>query len=180
MPGFPPASAKPAEGMPPASAKDVVVLVDSEPVGAQLLLDGAPIGDTPRNVTLAGGKPGTITIRKHGYAEQSVVLDGKSDARRIVRLVRVATKDPHAGAKELPKPPPAVEPARPAPPPAPPNPRTVAPAPSRLAPPPLVASPPMVPPPPGARPVPRPPGKRAHDPYERVDDSKKSDVMNPY
>ncbi|MEO6951952.1 MAG: protein kinase [Polyangia bacterium] len=95
-------------------AKDVTILIDSEPARAEILRGDVRFGDTPANIVLVGGKAETIVLRKAGYVTQAVTLKDDSDARKIVRLARVASTRP----KDTPPPfttaptktPPAVKP----------------------------------------------------------------------
>ena len=139
------------------------VIVDSVPPGAKIYVDGVAVADTPEAVKVEKGKTKLVVLKKDGYVDQEQTIDPQKSHKLLVKLehpkkAAVAQKGAKPG--KLPAPPPA----QPDPPPK--------------------ASPPVVTAPQKAPPTVTAPPPRRHkqvDPYERVDEPKKSnDVLNPY
>ncbi len=169
----------------PPPAKAEAVLIESVPSRAKVLQDGKEIAETPHPFVLHSGEKVTVTLVKEGYVSQSVDLDVDKGKKVLIRLekdkvegpetkpvaakperkltpkelraLQKAGKSAPAGTKGLPKPPPI--------------PTTATPQPTTTPPP--ATTQPFQP----LTPVKKPPKK---DPYERLDEKKGSEIMNPY
>jgi serine/threonine-protein kinase len=146
---------------PPAPVMEEVI-VDSVPPGAKIVVDGVALGDTPETVKVEQGKTKSVTLKKDGFVDSEQTVDPGKTHKLLVRLERV--KKAVVAAK-------GGKPAKlPAPPPASLDPPVK---------PPVVTAPPVHQPPVAHQPPPK--KKKVVDPYERVDEPKKSnDVLNPY
>ncbi len=120
VPALPTPRPAPApQSAPPPSLKgaaEVEVLVDSIPNGATLLIDGNTVAFTPEVIKVEEGMRHTVTLRKSGYRERTLVLDPLQERKVIVRLER------HGGSSEHSLPPPSLPlPRGPEPPVSPPE-----------------------------------------------------------
>jgi hypothetical protein len=140
------------------------VIVDSIPPGAKIFVDGVAIADAPEAIKVEKGKTRLVVLKKDGYADKEQTADPSVTRKLLVRLDKLKRSAGSSGkvsapAKtKLPTPPPvALDP--------PPKSPPVAATPSKL---PVATSPE------------RPKKKKVVDPYERVDEKKGGDVLNPY
>lgn len=92
-----------AAGTPEASvAERLQVVLAVEPLDAHVFREGQDLGQSPVIVSLDSGGEVTLQIRRDGYEDQTVVLDG-SEPRRSIKLNR-KTKETAEHAKPKPKP----------------------------------------------------------------------------
>lgn len=182
----------PSSPSPVPPGKGEAVLIESLPPHAKVLLDGKEVAETPHPFVLQAGEKVTVKLAKDGYVSQTVDLDLGKGKKVLVRLekdkddempaAKPAAKfdeKPPAKGDERPPPPPVSEDKQPG--------RFRPGLASKLPRPPPVAV--VVQPTPTPVPTPTPtltptpvPKKtvRAKDPYERLDEKKGSEIMNPY
>jgi tRNA A-37 threonylcarbamoyl transferase component Bud32 len=98
-----PAAAVPATTAAAPTGKQV--LLAAEPIDAHVFRDGADLGQSPVMLSVEGGKPMALEIRREGYKPDKITIDG-SNPREIVKLDKIA----RAGAAYRP-PPKKAEPA---------------------------------------------------------------------
>jgi hypothetical protein len=60
------------------------VLVSSNPAGAEVWIDGTNRGITPATLQLAKDKSHTLTLRRSGYTDQTVVINRKLSATYLI------------------------------------------------------------------------------------------------
>jgi hypothetical protein len=156
-----PPVAQPAVAKPP-ELEDVIV--DSIPPGAKIFVDGVAVADAPEAIKVEKGKTRLVVLKKDGYADKEQTADPSVTRKLLVRLEKLKRSGGSGGKvsappkSKLPTPPPvALDP--------PPKSPPVAATPSK---PPVATSPD------------RPKKKKVVDPYERVDEKKGGDVLNPY
>jgi serine/threonine protein kinase len=166
----PPAAATGAAQVPPVEQPVVVkapeledVIVDSIPPGAKIFVDGVAVADAPEAIKVEKGKTKLVVLKKDGYADKEQTADPSVTRKLLVRLEKLKRSGGGSG-------------------------KVGAPAKSKLpTPPPVALDPPVKSPPPVAATAPAksPAGagakkKKVVDPYERVDEKKSGDVLNPY
>lgn len=95
----PPVEQKPVE---PAAGTEVVLAVD--PLDAVVFQGNRSLGNSPVVVQVPAGQTVELTVKKAGYVEQSVVLDG-TEKRKAVALQPVKrAAPPRAASRAAPKP----------------------------------------------------------------------------
>ena len=108
-PAAPPTVAPPAPAVPPPVATPAPetrhVLFASEPLDSHVFQDGQDLGAPPITIDVPVGRKVTVEVRREGYKNQLVYLDG-SEKKVKINLVRIAG----AGGRR-PGRPPAGEPA---------------------------------------------------------------------
>ncbi|MDB4964883.1 MAG: hypothetical protein JWN44_572 [Myxococcales bacterium] len=152
-----------AQPTPPPKAPELEdVIVDSIPPGAKIYVDGVAVAEAPEAIKVEKGKTKAVTLKKDGYADKEQTADPSVTRKLVVRLEKLKHG---SGVKAGP------------------------PVKSKLpSPPPVALDPPPKSPPPVATPprqgtavtAPPPKKKKVVDPYERVDEKKGGDVLNPY
>ncbi len=79
----------------PIVDKTVIVLIDSVPRGADIIVDGGKLGETPKNITIAAGKPTTVKLAKRGYQSEELVIDGTETevSKKLDEIKKIKPRD---------------------------------------------------------------------------------------
>jgi hypothetical protein len=90
VPAPPVAPPPTATSPPPAAPEPKHVLFASEPLDARIFQDGHDIGAPPITIDVPVGQKVTLEVRRDGFKNQLVTLDG-SEKKVKINLVRVPT-----------------------------------------------------------------------------------------
>ncbi len=84
-----------------APKRSIFVLLASKPDGADVYRDGEKLDErTPTNIRVVPGEPVELVLKRHGYKDETVVLDGKKTKLKLtLKRARVSKPDPGDGGK---------------------------------------------------------------------------------
>jgi len=97
----PDAGAAVAEVDASVAVRSIFVLLASKPDGADVYRDGEKLDErTPTNIRVVPGQPVELVLKRHGYKDETVVLDGKKTKLKLtLKRARTSKPDPGEGGK---------------------------------------------------------------------------------